>query len=53
MGSLGRSGKGDEEAMLPSVSDQLAIMELYLGWMRSGLRVNGSGLKAGKSQEPL
>lgn len=31
MGSLGRSGKGDEKAMLPPVHDQLEIMKLHLG----------------------
>jgi len=53
-GSLGRTGRGDEEGVSPSMS--MASWRAWSsawGWTRSQPRAYGSGLKAGQGRVTL
>ena len=53
IGSLGRTGRGDEE-VLPSMSmTSWSAWSSAWGWMRSQLRAYGSGLKGGQGEVTL
>jgi len=53
-GSLGRTGRGDEEGVSPSVSmTSWSTYSSSCGWIRSRSRAHGSGLKTGQGQVTL
>ena len=53
-GPLGRTGRGDEEGVSPSMSmTSWRAWSSAWGWMRSRLRAYGSGLKGGQGQVTL